>query len=126
MAEGVGDGTTVTFGTSGFAPEIKSVSHDGIERVMVDRTHLGSSGGKQFLVSSILDYGTMTLNINFDPNDALPVAAAQETITIDWAGSGDTWAFTGACASISGVNAEVETLMSATLEFKVSGVITGI
>lgn len=126
MAENVGDGTTVTFATSGFAPEIKSISHDGITRVMVDRTHLGSTSGKQFLVSDIIDYGTLSMVINFDPADALPVASAQETITVDWAASGDTWAYTGACASISGVSAEVESLMSANMEFKVSGVITGI
>lgn len=126
MAEGVGDGTTVTFATSGFAPEIRSISWDGITRVMVDRTHLGSTDGKVFLPSEIIDYGTITLVINFDPADNLPASSAQETMTVDWAGSGNTWSASGACQSVSGVSAEVETLMQATLEFKISGNLTGI
>lgn len=125
MAVGVGDGTTVTFASSGFTANIISVTGPNPTREAIDQSHLGSSGWKTFLASGLVDGGEVTLNIQYDPTVSIPISAAAETITIDPAGSGNTLSFSGFLTG-AGHAFELDTLMQADITIKVTGAITGI
>lgn len=125
MAVAVGDGTTITFGTSGFNANIISISGPDSTRSSVDTSHLGSSGWMTFLASGLVDGGTVSLEIQYDPTITMPIAAVAETVTIDPAGSGQTLVFS-AFATATGHSFVRDELMTATMELKVTGAITGI
>lgn len=125
MAVGVGDGTTVNFGTSGFSMYFMDVSGPDMQRGFVDTSHLASSGWKSFLPSGLIDGGTVTIQVQHDP--AIDIAGFMdndpETITIDWSGSGDTYVFSGFGTGYS-AGARLDELMEATLTLKVTGTVT--
>jgi len=125
MAVGVGDGTTVTFGTSGFSMYYMDISGPDLQRGFVDTSHLGSSGWKSFQPSGLIDGGTVTIQVQHDP--AIDIASAMddaaETITIDWGGDGDTYVFSGFITGYS-PGARLDELMEATLTIKVTGTVT--
>jgi len=127
MAVGVGDLTTMTFATSGWTPEIVSINRGGLSRTVIDRTHLGSQGWRQYLLSNIVNAGTCSLNIHFDPADTIPFgpSVAFETITIDFGDSGDTESFSGAISSVDNINVVTDEIMSATIEITIDGEPTG-
>lgn len=75
----IGTGTTIEFVDSGYTAEIISVTWDGIERALIDTTHLGSTppdtdefGGKTYLIGDLEDPGELTLEMHFNPNSMLP------------------------------------------------------
>lgn len=125
MAVGVGDGSTVTFGTSGLSLQLVDISGPDMTRNAVDTSHLGSSGWKSFLPSGLIDGGTVTLTVHHNP--ATDIAAflddAAETITINWGGSGDTYVFSGFGTGYT-AGARIDELMEATLTVKVTGTVT--
>lgn len=125
MAAGVGDGTTVTFGTTGFSANIVDIDGPGVTRAAVDGRHLGTSGYITFAPSGILDGGEMSMTVHHDPALTVPDTNAAETITIDWAASGNTWSFSGFMTGYS-PGARLEEYMTATMTVKVAGTITGI
>jgi len=125
MAVGVGDGTTITFGTSGFSMRYMDVSGPDMQRGFVDTSHLGSSGWKSFLPSGLIDGGTVTLQVQHDP--AIDIAGwlddDPETITIDWGGDGDTYSFSGFGTGYN-PGARLDELMEATITIKVTGTVS--
>ena len=125
MAVGVGDGTTITFGTSGFSMYYMDISGPDFQRGFVDTSHLGSSGWKSFLPSGLIDGGSVTIQVQHDP--AIDIAGFMdndaETITIDWGGSGDTYVFSGFGTGYT-PGAKLDELMNATLTLKVTGTVT--
>lgn len=125
MAIGPGDGTTITFGTSGFTGEIVSISGPNGTRLAIDGTHLGSTNWKAFTASGLVDGGEVSLTVHYDPTITVPVTAAAETITIDPNGSGATLSFTGFVISF-GHNFAIDELMELSMTLKVTGAITGI
>lgn len=125
MATGVGDGTTISFGTSGFTGDVVSISGPNSTRAAVDKTHLGSSGWTEFDPSGLVDGGELSLTVHYDPTIVVPIAAVAETITIDPAGSGQTLSFTGFVIS-SGHSFAVDEMMGLDMNIKISGAITGI
>lgn len=125
MAVGVGDGTTVAFGTSGFTANIISVNGPSPTRQSIDQSHLGSSGWKTFLASGLVDGGEMSMTIQYDPTVSIPISAVAETVTIDPAGTGSTLSFTGFLTGATH-SFELDALMQADITVKVSGPITGI
>ncbi|KKL54305.1 hypothetical protein LCGC14_2266720 [marine sediment metagenome] len=125
MAIGVGDGTTLTYGTTAFAANIIDIGGPGATRTTLDSTHLGTAAGfKTKILSNFVDGGTMSMTVQHDANLTVPIDQPFETITIDWGALGDTWSFSGA---MTGYNprAEVDGIMTADVELVVSGAITG-
>jgi len=117
MARAVGDGTTITFGTSGFDANLVDVSMD-VERVEVPATHMGTTATNDYLAGNFVDV-TCDATFQFDPaKTSSPINLVAETVTIDWAGSGDTTTGT-AFATSQGMAAAVGDLMeqSVTLRF---------
>ena len=126
MAAAVGDGTTVVFGTTAYAPNIVSVQGPGVSRASVDSTHLGTPAGyKTKIASNFADPGEVTLEIQHDPALTVPVLGVFEIITVDWGGNGDNYSYS---AAVSGYDpgANIDEMMTATVTLMVSGAITGI
>jgi len=120
-----GHGTTVTFGTSAWSANIISVDGPSATRDDVDNTHMGTSNAKAFLPSSLYDGGELTLTVEHDASAAVPIDQAAETITIDWAGGGNTYAFSGYMKGYT-PGAAIGERMEAQAVIKVTGAITGL
>lgn len=120
-----GHGTTVTFGTSGFSANLLSIDGPSVSREDIDNTHMGTSTGKAFLPSALYDGGEVTLKVEHDGSDAVPIDQDPETITIDWAGQGNTYAFSGYVKGYTPGAATGER-MESSLVVKVTGAITGL
>ena len=77
----VGTGTTISFPSSGFTAQITSVSLSDISRKEVDVTHMGSST-VEFIPADLVNWGSVEMEILFDPDSIPPIDAAVETVTI--------------------------------------------
>lgn len=103
----VGTGATIVFGTSAFAARITGITHDGIERAILETSHLGTApagagtiGSKTFIAGDLSDPGTITLEGHHDADIIPPIEGAPETITITFPkGAAETaattWSFQG-------------------------------
>lgn len=125
MAANVGTGTTVTFGTSSFTADVISVQRGGIAREPVETTHMGTTGGREYMVPDLYDPGDVTLEIAWIGSLDPPYDGVAETITINYAGagSGHNWAATGFITNLE-MGAEIDQRMTATITIKCSGDIT--
>jgi len=135
QAVDLGTGTTITFGTSGFSAEITNISHDGINREIIETSHLGTSpaganeiGSKTFLAGDLSDPGELTLEGHFDGDDIPPVEGAPETVTVTFPlGSGETtpttWQFSGQMTGFS-YNVPLEDKITFTATVKAVGPVT--
>ena len=77
----VGTGTTIVFATSGFSAEIISVSLSDISRAEVDVTHM-SSTVKSFMPGDLVNWGSVEMEILFDPDTIPPIDQAAESVTV--------------------------------------------
>lgn len=126
MATDIGTGTTATFGTTGFAPQILDVNWDGIEKVVINTSHMGTTEYHTFMLGDLCDAGTIVLEIAFDPSETPPIISnggASETVTIAAAGSANTWAATVLNSAFQ-FGAPLEDKMTGSLTLKVTGGIT--
>lgn len=143
-----GTGAALTLGTStmesGF--QITNIDWDGIERAIIETTHLGSTapaassadgapatnniGGRTYMMGKLQDPGEITVEMSFNGNIVPPfmvngVATNTETITITIpdADTPGTWAVTGGLKSLR-FGVPLEDRCTATLVWKCSGLIT--
>lgn len=125
MATDIGTGTTITFGTSGFTADVLSVNWDGISRESIQTSHMGTTNDHTFMPADLVDNGEISMEIAFVGTLSPPIITngAAETVTIDWAGSGDTWAASCFQTGFT-IGAPLEDKMTGTLTLKVSGAIT--
>jgi len=122
MAE-LGTGTTITFAT-GFLAEILSISGPGMSREMIDISHMGTTIAHAYMVADLYDTGEITVELQYIPGTTIPIANAQETITITFPDSGaSTLAFTGAMSGFE-PSIPLEDKMTATVTIKASGAIS--
>jgi hypothetical protein len=68
MARDIADGATVSFGSVFSSLKLANISHSGLSRNTVDASHLATSGGKEFLASSMYDPGELSCEVHFDPS----------------------------------------------------------
>ena len=123
-----GTGGSITFGTSGFTANISNINWDGIERVSIPTSHLGTTTAHTFIPGDLYDPGEISLDIQFDPDNFPPINSAAETITVNFplSSGGSTaadWEATGFCTGASNV-VPLEALMTGTITLKISGAIT--
>jgi hypothetical protein len=128
----IGTGTTITFGTSGFTASIMSVRWSGISRPSVPTSHMGTAaagankfGNATFLPGEIIDPGEMTLELQFNPQTNIPIAAVPETITVTWPlVTGDStpanWSGSG-FVTVFEITDPLDEKMTATMTIKMSG-----
>ena len=81
-----GFGATIAFATSTFTADVYSISHSGVARKPVDKTHMGSANSRMdFCPAKLVDSGTYELELAFNPNGAaVPIDGATEVITLSY------------------------------------------
>ena len=126
MATGQGNGTTVTFGTTVALNTLclLRVSRSGFAADDVETTCMGTSGAlKTFEAGGFVDGGEYTLEVQYDPsvNIDATVGLGEETLVVDWAGSGDTDAYNVYVKGITDKAASINELMTASIALKVAG-----
>ena len=94
MAKQIGDGTTISFGTSGFNMELTSITWTGASRGFSDSSTLSTTTWRDKIVHSLTDPGGLDLEGAYDGTIEPPITDAAETITITFAGS-STISFSG-------------------------------
>lgn len=105
----IGNGAVFKFGTAGSETtvgEVISISGPNFERASVDTTNLGTTTARTF-VAGMFDPGEITLELNFDNNDAGQVlleAAVASGLENGWViefakltAETDTLTFSGTC-----------------------------
>jgi len=129
MARDIADGATVSFGSVFSSLNLASISHSGVSRNTVDASHLGTSGGKEFLASSMYDPGEISCEVHFDPSlkstimSALTNDSTAQALTITYPNGGTSTTAWSAYGFLTGfeVTASKEELMTATATVKLSG-----
>ena len=129
-------GTTITFGTSGFAALIRTINIPEGERPALDTSHMGTAAGsdhsncswRTMIPSDLANWGPMTVTILFDPDLDPPIDDDAETITITFPlASGQTTnatlAFTGFMTRYGG-EASYEDVATGEYELTPSGDVT--
>lgn len=125
----IGTGSSITFATSGFTAHVMDIDWTGIEREAVDSSHMQTTVARTFIPGKLYNPGEIQLEIAFDGDDAPPLNAAPEQITVEFAKkdpastTGATWQSTGFVTGFE-VNAPLEDKMTATMTIKCSGAIT--
>lgn len=132
----LGNGASITFGTSGWTAQITSLAWNGVSRASVETSHLGTSaaaagkiGSKTFMPASLTDPGSLAIEGHFNPNTNPPIEQAAETITVTFPlVSGDStaanWQASGFMTdfAITGIVNDEKMMFSATV--KLSGSVT--
>lgn len=128
----VGTGTTIVFGTSGFAAQVLDVTPPAPQREAFDAAHMGtakpaagSMGNRPVVFSKLVDPGELSFELHFDPDDVPPIHEVAETITVTFpipAGltNGATWVFSGGVVGYE-PSVPMDGKMVATVRVKVSG-----
>ena len=129
MARDIADGATVSFGSVFSSLNLASISHSGVSRNTVDASHLGTSGGKDFLASSMYDPGEMSCEVHFDPSlrstivNAMTNDSTAQALSITYPNGGTATYVWSAYGFLTGfeVTATKEELMTDTATVKLSG-----
>ena len=129
MARDIADGATVSFGSVFSSLNLASISHSGVSRNTVDASHLGTSGGKDFLASSMYDPGEMSCEVHFDPSlrstilNAMTNDSTAQALSITYPNGGTATYAWSAYGYLTGfeITANKEELMTATATVKLSG-----
>jgi len=131
MANDIGQGTFVTFGTivgsAATCYKVNSVALGGVSSDVVDASHLLTSGGKEFIASEYYDPGELTLEIHHDPSlnptALLTNVSTAQVCTIIFANGGTTtakWSAYGFASSFE-ATAPKDDMMTGSLTVKLSG-----
>jgi hypothetical protein len=120
-----GYGTTITW-ESGFCAQILSANWDGISRAAIPTSHTTTTEGwMTFQPSDLQDPGSLTVELQFDPDDAPPIEEAAETVTVTFPiPAGGSVAATWACSGFLtefGNQVPYNDKMTATAVIKFSG-----
>ena len=118
-----GHGTTISFGTSSFDAAVISVKGPSLKRESIDETTMATADAMAFDPADLYDGGEFSLTVVHDIADLPPIDGANETITIDWAGTGNEWSFSGHMTGYEG-GASIGERMEADVTIKVSGAVS--
>lgn len=127
----IGTGTSITFGTSGFAAKLIGVpTLASMSRPSIETSTMATTTAHTFMPGDLVDNGEIELEFEFDPSLTPPINAARETVTITFpinTAAGRTTAASWACSAFMtnyqpGV--QMEERMRATATLKISGAIT--
>lgn len=132
MAQDIGTGTTITFGTSAWAAQLIGVNWNGISRESILTAIMSTVGGRTFIPSDTYDPGEVVLEVAWDPDVPPPVVfngpTVPETVTITFPipSGGNVGGKLAASMFITGfeINDPWEERMTATVTLKASGDIT--
>lgn len=131
----VGTGATLVCGTTGFTAliHIENVRWDGMSRNSFPTSHLGTPapaagrvGNATFIPGRIVDPGTLTMDVQHNPQVRPPLHADPETITVTFPkASADAtaayWSCTGFFVGVSSMNIPFDDKMMSTIVLKMTG-----
>ncbi len=133
----VGFGTTIVFATTGFTANIVGpITWSGVVRSALETTHMSTAGpganqigNRTFMPGDLVDPGTLTMPIHFNPNTNIPIHAVPETITVSYPlVTGDAtranWACSGFITDVGSITVEMDAVMTTTITVKLTGPIT--
>lgn len=123
MAIGLANGTTLTFGTSGWTCQLVDFNVSGITREKIKTSHMGTEDFHTYLLALLSEPGELGLTVNYDPASSPPINAVAETITIAPAGGANTISGSGGITSFD-LNGEVDGLMQADITVSWLGEVT--
>ena len=118
----LGNGTTLTM--SGFTANIVSIDGPDVVRDAIQTSHMGTTDYHTFIPASLVDGGSLDVEIQYDNTSTVPITGAATTVTIVWGGGGGRqWVFSG---FVTGLNpsAAIDEVMTATVTIKVTGGLT--
>jgi len=128
-------GILVVFNTTSFAPQIVNVAWGGIERAVIDVSHMavaaagsGKFGNMLFIPGDLSNPGQLTLDIHHNPDTEPPIDQPAETIDVTYpvfAGdsTGAKWSASGFLVSYE-MTGELESKMTAVVVVQFSGNVT--
>jgi hypothetical protein len=124
-----GTGASITFGTSGFAADLITLTLPEFTREAIETTHLGTTGAKTFKSAKLYTVGDISATFDHDPRETNMITQAAETITITYplqAGevTAKTLSFTGFVMSWGGEEMTVDNRMITNATIKAQGAIT--
>ena len=114
----VSTGISIAFPSSGFTANFINVTPPQLQREALETSHMGTTGFKTYIQAKLIEGGSLSGLIQFDPALSPPIDEDPETITITFA-DGSTWAFSGFMTDYQ-PTADLETVMQATATFKVA------
>lgn len=133
MAVDIGQGTQIVFGnilggTAGF--KITGLSWSGVERAVADATHMGTTGGKEYVASEVYDPGEVSAEILFDPAikpwTSLTNVASTQAVEVRFAAGGTLTQLWSAYGYVTGFEAgsQMEDMQTGTVTIKLTGSVT--
>jgi len=128
-----GYSTVVEFIGSEFVGRIRDINISGIQRKAMDASYMGMAAAvnagagvcakayKRFVPSTLIDPGTVSLDMLFDTSAMPPITGESEDIVITYP-DGTTDSFTGFVTDM-GIRIPLDDLMTQTLTLKITGAI---
>lgn len=84
MAKNVGNGTVITFVTTGFSAAVMEVNGQDQSRAEIETTDLSTTSWKTFMPAALADPGGIDFQIAFDPDEQPPILNAAETVRVQF------------------------------------------
>ena len=75
MPADIGTGASVTFATTAYAANVISIGAVSAERPAVDSTHLGTTTARTFVPGDLIDWGELTLTVQYDGSVEPPIGS---------------------------------------------------
>ena len=126
----IGTGASLALATSAWAPQISEMNWGGIDRDMVESTHLATTTARSYLPADLYDPGELNLSVFYEPGNEPPTNGALETVTLTFplntaqgVAVAATLAGSAAMTSFS-FSVPLEDMITADVSFKFSGVLT--
>lgn len=130
MAVDIGQGTQIVFGSilggsAGY--KLTGLSWSGVERAVADASHMGTTGGKEYVASEIYDPGEVSAEILFDPATkpfaSLTAVSTTQAVEVRFAAGGATTQLWSAYGYVTGFEAgsQMEEMQTGTVTIKLSG-----
>ena len=125
-------GITVAFGSLSLTLNMLDINMDGVSVSDINCSDQATTGGEEYVGSTLIEGGTYTINVNWNLQDQAALMAAvgtTDTITFTYpkASSGSAAAgsdaFSGYINSVSKSGA-MKALFTGTIVFKIAGTIT--
>lgn len=85
-SNGLANGTTVTFGTSAFAANVRRINSAAMTREAIETSHLGTTGQRTKIPGALVDPGQTEVEIEWNQSFSTfpPISAVPESITITY------------------------------------------
>lgn len=120
MAAYDGAGTTISFGSTGYAAALISVDGPGVSRESIESTTMATTAARTFIPSDLVDGGELEMTFEWDGSLEPPYNDAAETITLDWGGTGNSMSFSAFLTNFK-PGAAIGERMTASMTMKVTG-----